>query len=375
MKSIFAAALSLAALSLFADTGTDIYSRASLFGENEMPVEKQKRLVPERPSDAVYLFSPVSTVELGFTALILQPTASNLHYAAEAHPLPAPSPHWTIHDIHPSHEFGFDLALSGNFASTNSNLSLDWEHFRSHDSASTTVDPSDMIGPFFEIGPDGTPYKKARGRVKFEFDQVNLDYGVFVQFGSRLQTNLFGGIGVAVLKQDLSTKFSDLSGGVQRSIKTPSKFVGAGPRFGMKFCYKLYDGLKLDGGIATDFFVGNLKNHTSYESNSPFLPGLGITPPNDQSTSVSKRAQIVPALEGFLCLAYMLVFREHFTFRVAAGYQAQFYFNAIQSVDIGSEVVTPPVVPDTVGVFARTFQRTLSNFGLSGPFVNVTLGF
>src|SRR5690242_20401667 len=100
MKSFFAAALSLAALSLFADTGTEPYSRASLFGENEMPVEKQKRLLPERPADAVYLFSPVSTVELGFTALILKPTASNLHYAAEADPLPAPSPHWTIHDIH-----------------------------------------------------------------------------------------------------------------------------------------------------------------------------------------------------------------------------------------------------------------------------------
>jgi hypothetical protein len=48
-------------------------------------------------------------------------------------------------------------------------------------------------------------------------------------------------------------------------------------------------------------------------------------------------------------------------------YLNNFFF----SVDISSQVITPPVIPNTVGVFARTFKRTLSNFGLAGPYVSI----
>jgi hypothetical protein len=383
----YAIAFSLIAASLFADSTNDSQSRASLFGSNEGSDQPptntlgsllsdeipKKRQAP--PPTAVFLGSPPTTVELSYTSLILQPTAGNLNYAAKADPLPAPSPNWVIHDIDTDYTYGFDLGISGNFYHTNTNLSLDWEHFNSHDTASKKLSSSDVIGPFFEIAPDAIPYKKAHGKVKFNFDQVNLDYGMFVHFGSKLRTNIFAGVGVMQIKQKLESKFSLPSGSIERTIKTPSKFLGAGPRFGFNFSYKIYHGFKLEGGFAADLFVGTLKNHTRYASNSPALAGLGITPPNKQSTTVHKRSQLVPGFEGNLGLAYTKYYSKHMMFRIAAGYQAQIYLNAIQSVDIGSEVITPPVTPDTVGVFARTFQRNSSNFALTGPFVNVTLGF
>ncbi len=290
-------------------------------------------------------------------------------------PLPLPTPNWKIHDIDTDYHYGFDLGVSGNFCNAHTNLSIDWEHFNSHDSAHKTLATSDMIGPFFEIGPDATPYTKAHGHVKFNFDQANLDYGIFIHFGSRLRTNLFGGVGFAQIKQHLSTKFSDPTGTIERTIKNPSKFIGAGPRFGMNFSYKIAKGFKFEGGFAADFFMGNLTNHTSYASTSPALAGLGITPPNKQRTRTSQRSQLVPGLEGNLSFAYTLYCYKHCLFKVAVGYETQIYLNAIQSADMGSEVNTPPITPDTVGVYARTFQRTLSNFALSGPFVNVTFGF
>jgi hypothetical protein len=387
MKKYFLIAFSLIAASLFADSSSDNESRASLFGSSESndksnpstlgsllsDQEHSKRRMP--PPNAVFLGSPPTTVELSYTSLILQPTASNLHYAAQADPLPAPTPHWIIHDIETDYTYGFDLGISGNFYHTNTSLSLDWEHFNSNDDASKKLPSSDMIGPFFEIGPDASPYNKAHGQVKFFFDQVNLDYGMFVHFGPKLRTNIFAGIGVAQIKEKLEAKFANPDGEIHRTIKTPSKFLGAGPRFGVNFSYKIFHGFKLEGGFAADLFVGNLKNHTHYLSTSPALAGLGITPPNKQSTTVHERSAVVPGFEGNLCLAYTLYYSKNWMFRIAAGYEAQIYLNAIQTTDIGSEVVTPPVTPDTVGVYARTFQRSTSNFALSGPFVNVTLGF
>ncbi len=287
MKKYCALAFSLIAVSLFADNGSyDDSSRSSLFGDKDNADSSQssrsgsssstrtslfggsedtnvsllgekppKTSRPMHPPFSVFLDSPPTTVELSFTSLILQPTGSNLHYAAQANPLPVPTPNWKIHDIETDYTYGFDLGLSGNFPNSYTNLSLDWEHFNSHDSASKKLSSSDMIGPFFEIGPDATPYTKAHGRVKFIFDQVNLDYGIFVHLGSRLRTNLFAGLGFAQIKQHLESKFSDPTGTIHRTIETPSKFIGAGPRFGVNFCYKISHGFKLREDSRRDFFM------------------------------------------------------------------------------------------------------------------------
>lgn len=338
---------------------------ANIYGKSEAD--------QSRSSTDVFLSSPSHSFEIEGSALYLQPTGSNLHYAAEAQPLPLVTPQWKIHEVGTDYHFGFDVGIRGLFHHTNSTLALVWEHFHSSDSAKRTVPPTDMIGPFFEIGPDSSFFMKAHGHAKFDFDQVNLDYGIFINFGSHLETNVYAGVSGARIAQTISSKFSSLDGTTTRSIKVPSSFLGAGPQLGLDFDYRIVDGFHFSGEAAASIFVGRQKNHTKYRSVSPALAGLGF-PFNPQKTTVHKKTQVVPALEGKLGLSYFYT-TCNFMFKIEAGYQAQVYFNAIQSINIGSEVLLPPILPNTTGVYARTFEPEISNFALAGPYLTIDFGF
>ena len=326
------------------------------------------------PNRDVFLSCPECSFDFEFKALYLQPTTSNLHYGAEADPLPAPTPNWKIHDIDPDYHFGFEVGASTVIPGRNAKAKVNWTHFYSKDSATTVLPSSDMIGPFFEIGPDASPYSKAKGHNVFRYDAVDVDYGLCINFGDYLHTNFFAGVEVSRIHQDRTSFYSNPDKTIFRTIKAPSQFLGAGPQLGMDFAYGICNGLQLTGGGAASLLVGDMKNHTNYESVSPALIPLGINPPNSQGTHGKHRTQLVPAFEVKLGVAYSFALCD-FTVNLEAGYQALVYINALQSVDIGSEVVTPPVTPDTVGVYARTFQRNLSNFALAGPYVSVNIGF
>jgi hypothetical protein len=309
-----------------------------------------------------------------FNALFLQPSSSNLYFAAEADPLPIERPDWKIHEVHPSYHFGFDVGIAGIFHSSNSTLSLNWEHFHTLDSHSKTVAPENMLGPFFEIGPDASPYKKARGHSFFCFDEVDLDYGVFVDFGSRLRTDLYAGVSFAKIRQTQHVKFESNDGNTARTIRPHSRFWGVGPQIGVDFSYRIIKGFNLIGSGVGSIYVGMMENFTRYKSGSPVFMMAGFEVPNKQRTTVSDRSQVVPGLEGKLGLSYVYTFKRHWMIALKAGYQAQIYLNAIQSTDIASQVNVPPV-PASGGVYVRTFTRTLSNFALAGPFAALDLAF
>lgn len=346
------------------------------YGESAASQAKNTQPMISTPQSCsqVFLCSPSYTFEIDFTALILQPTGSNLHYAAEAIPIPVPSPNWKIFEIHPDYHFGFDIGLGGIFHNINTALTLNWQRFHSTDSASKTVSPENMIGPFFSIGPDAAPFTHAHGHAIFHFDAVHLDYGLFVNFGHRLQTTLFSGISFTRIKQSLLSRFLTNDRATFHTIKTPSIFTGAGPELGVDFSYRIIEGFHFTGETAISFLIGTMKNHTAFKALSPDLKVSGVTPPNKQRTTVHERTQVVPAFKGSLALAYSYTFCDDYMLKLEAGYQAQIYINAIQSVDMGSEVPTF-IVPETVGVFARTFQRTISNFALAGPYLTLTFGF
>jgi hypothetical protein len=364
MKKItqLAFGLSLTSLTLCADSFSDVPSDTDQEPKNYSHTD-------------LFLSSPTHTFQAEGRALLLQPVDTNLNYAAEADPLPLTSPEWSIHDINTNYHFAFDVGLKGILHSTNTVIALNWEHFRSSDSSSTTLVSGNMIGPFFEIGADATPYTESFGRAKFYFDEASLSYGIFVNLGSRLSTTLTAGVGFARIKQDLFSQFSNASGTILRSITTPSTFLGAGPQFGVDFSYKIVKGFQFTGGVLASLFVGPQKNKTTFQSYAPALADLDITPPNVQYTETPNRTQVIPGFKGKLGLAYAHTFKKHYLIKFEVGYEAQIYFNAIQSTNIGSEVNTPPIEPDTVGVFARTFAQRLSNFSLAGPYCALTFGF
>jgi len=352
---------------------TSVYATTSSM-QKVAPKKPEPEVKTYKTSD-VYLSSPDYTVGVYFTPQALQPTASNLHEIAVAYPLPVPTPKWFIQDVKPQYHFGFDLGLNAMFHSTNSCLTFNWQHFHSSDSTTKTVPSSDMVGPFFEIGPDAAPYNTATGHAHFLLNEANIDYGILVNFGSRAQANLFAGVSYAYIKEVVVGQYSNPTNTFTRTIKSPSNFSGAGPQVGVNFAYRIAKGFHLAGDASAAILVGKMKNHTSYSSNSPLLAGLNITPPNSQSTHVAIRTQVVPAFEGKLGFNYVYNYYKHYMVSLEAGYQAQVYINAIQSTDMGSEVTLNTVAAPTVGVYARTFQRTLSDFALAGPYLTLTLGF
>lgn len=348
---------------------------STAFSEEKKYQEVSAKPAQFNPNTAVVLSSPAYTFAVEFEALYVQPSGSNLQYAVEAVPLPLASPNWKVYEINPDYHFGFDVGVSCVFQDANTNLKLNWERFQSSDTAAKQVATTDMIGPLFEIGPDADVYKKSDGKVTFDFNTASLLAGVFVDFGNRLHTNLLGGIGFSRIKQTLFSRYSNLDGQTVRTITVPSTFTGAGPQVGLDFACNLYKGFKLTGEFFGSLFVGTQKNQNDYSSLSPALPILGAVSPNNQSTTVSNSTQIIPGLESKLGLCYEVTFKDHYTFKIEAGYKAEIYINAIQSIDMGSEVINIPADPVSVGVFARTFDQTISNFGLAGPYASVVFGF
>lgn len=355
---------------------------ASIFGLDASETEK-----PMMPP-AVTLQEPSYLIVSSFSGLAMQPFANNLDFAAEALPFtygqsqPAVSPNWVIPVISPDYHFGFDVSVAGIFHGAKSSLAMNWERFHtSNDSQSLNVaDINNMIGPFFEIGPDASVYKKAKGRVNFHFDEVNLDYGTFVRFGELLNVNFFAGATFSRIYQHRFTQFSDFVNSTVRTIKVPSKFIGIGPQVGFDFIYKIVKGFKFVGTTRASLFVGRFRNTTTYSTKSNDLVRFNDVNPNIQHTNVYHKGGVVPGFEGKLGLAYEYFFGSKCDrmVKVEAGYQAQIYLSAIRSIDMGSEVALNAIGSigsGSTGVYARTFQRTVSDFAMAGPYGKIDLAF
>jgi|GEM_PF-5268287 len=55
--------------------------------------------------------------------------------------------------------------------------------------------------------------------------------------------------------------------------------------------------------------------------------------------------------------------------QIEFGWETKVLINAIQSNDMSSEVIDVTPQANTVGVFARTFHRTLGNFSFGAPYL------
>lgn len=362
-----------------------IVAATSLLACTGFADRKEVKTDPMAPMP-VTVASPGYLVETSFTALILQPYANNLDYAAEALPFnygnaqPAVSPSWVIPTISPDYQFGFDLGVSWIFHRAKSNLAAHWEWYHSSNESDTknVGGSNNMVGPFFEIGPDASTYKVAKGTTHFHLDEVRLDYGTYVCFGSLFQANLFSGVSFARIKQHHFTRFQNFADTVVRTIDVPAQFMGAGPEVGLDFVYQVIKGFEFVGNAKAALFVGTFKNSTTFSTLSNDLVLLGDANPNVQTTTVENKGGIVPAFQAKLGFAYEFCFWCCSMARLEAGYQAQIYLNAIRSIDMGSEVALAAVGSvgsATTGVYARTFDRTVSDFALAGPYIEIDVGF
>lgn len=330
--------------------------------------------------------SPEYTFDTQFRALFFKPGGTNLYYAAEAFPFnnaiatPPVSPHWQIYDLHPKYRFAFEIGFRAICHARNSSLYANWQHFKSTTCVvtpviSTELYPNPMMGPFSSIGPDAADYNiEARGRVIFNFNEANIRYGQYVEFGDYLETNFFAGVSFADIKQCIQSTYIG-TGDISQVITVPTSFIGAGPQLGVDFFYNFFNGFNFAGQLTAALLGGVSKNHTQYASSSPLLVSGGDPSPNIQSTSVQNRTQLIPALSERLGLAYFLPFCDHYMAKLEVGFETKIFISALQSTNLGSGVIDVPVYDNTVGVFARTFERTSSNFTLMGPYIAFNMAF
>jgi hypothetical protein len=317
----------------------------------------------------------------------LQPNGSNLYYAAEAFPYdmsiadPPVSPNWQIFEIKPGFHSGFDVGIKFLLPKIDMGIALDWERLHASDTDSMNVTPlsygtGNMVGPIYDIGPNSSSYKSAKGKGVFKFDEVNLLVEKSICFIPSLILGLDVGVSYARIEQGISSFYSNTSASTKRKIDTVSTFWGIGPQFRLDLDYHICYGLHFTGNTAGSLYLGRIKDTATYRSYAPGLAEIEVAQPNTQEDKIPHRTQLIPGFEEKLGFAYVQSFKN-WSLNLEAGYQFQIYFNAVQSMDMLTQAVPnfdPGNLPP-LAVFALTFNRTLSNFMLSGPYVSLAIGF
>lgn len=362
-----------------------------LFLSNVNAITKNKKSTETVP-EPYFLDCRSVMGEIFGEALFLQPNGSSLYYAAQATPLDqsipggavneAVSPDWKIFELSPNYTPAFKVGGKALFSATNTALELSWERLRSDKKASKTLSSTAdggtlMIGPIFDIGPNSAAYTHAHGKVSFEFDAANLTFGQSFCAFKRLYPTVYAGAGFTRIQQSLHSSYSSADGASTRKIQSKSTFIGAGPQVGLNFDYRIVAGFFFTGSSSIGLMIGESKNTASYQSTAPYLAAQGIPQPNDQHTSIPNRVQLIPAFEEKLGFSYSGMFKCcKVTF--GAGYLAQIYLNAVQTMDMTAPQVPPSALPDNVpdsGMYAVGFERTLSNFILTGPYIDLDIQF
>lgn len=318
------------------------------------------------------------------SVLYLQPNGSELTYGVEAIGLdpniavPALSPNWKILEIDPDYNFGFDIGARMLCNKSKISLGIDWERLHTSDSKTFTAPAADgfMVGPMFDIGPNSEPYKVAKGKATTNYDQVNLDLGKNFWSRNQLHANIYGGMAFARIKETLKSSFANTENTISRSIYSPSLFIGAGPQVGADYDFRIVDNFFFDGSSTITLFLGKMTNKTVFRTFTPELATFDIPQPNVQHTHVSNRTQLVPGFEQSIGFSYIAE-AKRWKVSLGVGYRFQIYLDAVQKVDMTAPQVIPSgaIFTPEVGVFAVGFERTLSNFILSGPYATACIEF
>lgn len=366
------------------------------FALTSLAADRSKAASPQTPPPPVIQkcspknYSPDrTTYEVYGQWVFLQPNGSNIYYAVEAFPFntelatPPVSPNWQVFEINPSYNSGFEVGTQFIFPNNDLYLKFNWEWLHTIDRESMQVSPEsfgtgNMVGPIFDIGPNSAAYSQAKGKAVFQFDEVDCIFGKSLCFADDLTLRIFTGAGFLRIKQSITSLFSNSSGTSTRIVSAPSTFIGAGPEFGADFDYYLGRSFYFTGFTSFALYMGQLKNHTTFKSTSPALSTIfGVDNPNVQRTSVPNRSQLVPGFEEKLGFSYIAAYSSSkWTFSI--GYQFQIYLDAIQSIDMTAPQVVPSLLPDVTpdaGVYAVGFERTLSNFILTGPYASINVDF
>ncbi|KGP63364.1 membrane protein [Legionella norrlandica] len=316
--------------------------------------------------------------EFSATAFYLQPGANNLGWGVITTVLPIPSPNWQVVTFNPNYQAGFNLGGRYVFADSGSDVQFNWSHLRTNDTNNVFVNPtSQWISPFSQTGTPPTPsgqitgvalLKLAHSSLSFNYDAVNLDIGKFVNFGSKLQTRLFTGLGSAWIEEELISTFRGFSLPIL-SLNNTSTYKGVGPRLGFHNSYNIKNGFNLVGQLAGAVLYGRMQP-AQYQftgtSEQLIIARIFVNREGLANPSVN---QLVPALDAKLGLSYLYALKQGYELNFEAGYMGALYFNPLSSYETNTNVIAL----DTGSLSTSSAKHTQSDFSIGGPYITVSL--
>lgn len=338
-------------------------------------------------SDPCYGFDVfVPNIDSGFeitgAVVFLQPLAQNLGWGVITDFLPFITPNWNIKQINPDHQPGLYLGARYIFCESGMDIQADWTRLRTSDSQSATVTPIlQWISPFCQTGPGtaDTEYDPtgvgelttAKAKVKFHFDTVNLDLGIFVNFGCNMQMRVFTGLSGVKINERLTSTFEGVPPPPTITLKNNYSYWGIGPRLGLLTSYAFCDCFHFAGKLAAALLFGKMEPaQYLFEGSSEALALVGISV-NRESISSKSVSQAVAAIDARLGLNYAFHFCECYVLTLEAGYLGAIYMDPLNGYETNENVLPLELGSLSTG----SMKHIQSNFSVNGPYASLSFKF
>ncbi|MBX9792342.1 MAG: hypothetical protein K2Y37_25865 [Pirellulales bacterium] len=327
-------------------------------------------------------------LQLGASLLYLKPGADNLGYATTTTFLPLQNPQWAVQSLNPQLQPGFSVRARYAFAGSGNDMQVNWDRLRTGDSAFVAVAnrATQWISPFSQTGPSMSEsanevgvfhLKAAEGRVRFDYDQVNLDAGQWVNLGMRTQIRLLAGVTFVRLREQLiSTFYNDPTINPVPpvvaipdptlqyiSLNNTSTYSGLGPRLGLATACNLPLGFTCVGQLS-GALLGGWMQPAQYSFEAVFDNAV-----NREQIGARTVSQVVYASDAKLGLGYARVLGNGSIVRIESGFQAAVFIHPFATYETSTNVL-----PLDIGSLSTSSMRhTPSNFTLLGCYLNCGL--
>ena len=335
-------------------------------------------------------------IEVYLGLLYLQPNSNNLNYAVFVSGQQPLYQSWHYQAIDPKYSPGFELGGKYVFSDALYRASADWVHLNTRDasfkqaSRDISLGAVEFVAPPFEQSPPVFAVKRANATVNFNFDSIELNVGRVFKPHTKVQANLYGGVNILRIKQNLTTIFSDLAGSEATlysylvppdpsfsfQLQNVSDYVGAGPDLGLDVAYTVAHGFGVVGGLLGTLTAGNMRIQDKFTSTSARLAAIGIDI-SHQEITVPDTTQVVPGFDGKLGLFYNYYGKNLPKLNFEVGYRLAAYINALSTVNpttlvqAGTFVVTPEFVTGTMAIVSSDVRDRTFNF--NGPYIKLNV--
>jgi hypothetical protein len=325
--------------------------------------------------------------------LYLKPHSQNLNYAYWVSGLQPYYQSWHAQTLQPNNSPALELAFNYAIPDSTYNTSIDWMHMSSttwgSKQASTTTNSKtlELIGPPYEMSPPVFGVKKASSSVKFDFDNIQFNFGKIFNYSSRLHSKVMGGIDILHVNQTMITIFSDMAGAnatpysyalppdpsFSNKSNSKSKYVGAGLDIDINVEYEIAQGIGLIGQGIGLLTAGTINTQQQFTGTSASLTALGIGT-SRQDITTPNHTQIVPGFDGKLGLFYHYTGTKFINLTIEAGYRMLTFLNVISTikpntlVQPGTDAAVPEFSTGTMALVSVVKEDSF--FSLSGPYVN-----